>query len=421
MCGIAGAYNIQDYDVKDALKAISHRGRDQRKIVKFDKFVMGFNRLAIVGLNKSSQQPYEDDDIIVAFNGELYNYDKENYKSEMLWLVDLIKGSSQFYKFLDGQFFIVVYYKKEKKLQFVRDPWGIVPGYMNTDKSGITFGSEKKVVGHGYYEIPAGSSLTIDLVKGNDKLEYYFQPPINNLPFKYKIVGSMLGMAVDKIANHTDVGLSFALGGLDSTLLLQIALQKEAKINDIFTVGFGDDSDDIKHAEKVEEEFGVKVRKKILYEDEIITELDNLNYYLEDSTPNPVKFRGFLRNYFVAKNSKTSVILCGEGADELFYGYPYFKDYKGIHLAFKGVRSLESMPMINLDRVDRGGMAWTKEFRPIYLDKSFSTAVLQFARHSGKEELRELAHKRQIPGEFVHRPKYGSDEKYISELGIWTN
>ena len=74
MCGFVGYIGKSKLDVRKATLTIKHRGPDQTRITKNKDWVVGFNRLAIIDLNKRSMQPFIDGDIHVFLNGEIFNY-----------------------------------------------------------------------------------------------------------------------------------------------------------------------------------------------------------------------------------------------------------------------------------------------------------------------------------------------------------
>jgi len=76
MCGFVGCteVNISDDKLKKATKSIIHRGPDATSITKGKNWIIGFNRLAIIDLNKRSMQPFRYKNILVFLNGEIFNY-----------------------------------------------------------------------------------------------------------------------------------------------------------------------------------------------------------------------------------------------------------------------------------------------------------------------------------------------------------
>ena len=85
MCGLSGLYS-RNYEIinKEKLKKIlSHRGPDNFQVYEYNNDIfnfMAFNRLSIIDLNKRSNQPYKYKNLILCFNGEIYNYKKLRIK-----------------------------------------------------------------------------------------------------------------------------------------------------------------------------------------------------------------------------------------------------------------------------------------------------------------------------------------------------
>lgn len=229
----------------------------------------------------------------------------------------------------------------------------------------------------------------------------------------------MLGEAALKIRRHSDVPVSFALGGLDSMIILCLLKRLNALPDEVFTVAVDRKSLDMVYARSFCEWLGVKLMAILVSRsaprNESLIDLLSLRLW-EDLRKNEVKHWGALRAALVAREAKYKVIMTGDGADELFYGYPYFNDYQGPSLAFKGLAALQSMHKINLDRSDRAGMLFGKEFRPVYLDRFFVNWMLAHRRRHDKADLRDVARYLGIPEMYITRPKWGADEAAAREL-----
>ena len=139
MCAILGGQNINLDRFKTALSLMGHRGDDDTNILLFNNYTFGFNHLAIENLSNSTQ-PFIKNNIMIVFNGEIYNY-KEFGKTEVDAVFNLWqKYGIEFVNKLDGMFAIAIY---DKKLYLFRDIFGKKPLYFT--ENGI-FSSEIKAI-----------------------------------------------------------------------------------------------------------------------------------------------------------------------------------------------------------------------------------------------------------------------------------
>ena len=162
MCGFVGSYNtkISKTILKIATKSINHRGPDDTKISVGKNWSIGFNRLAIIDLNKRSMQPFKNDDVIVFLNGEIFNYleliEKEKeFKPKTKSDVEIVpflykKYGIKFLNKLNGMFSIVIIDEKKNCTYLIRDRYGEKPLFYIKKNKKIFFSSEisalKKIV-----------------------------------------------------------------------------------------------------------------------------------------------------------------------------------------------------------------------------------------------------------------------------------
>ena len=158
MCGIAGIVG-EDSSLKSKCKKmldmIQHRGPDDLKIINNKSFAGGTARLSIEALS-NGLQPIEDNNYIIGFNGEIFNYkkiiskfnlNKKICNSEISVLLELFKiKKEKFVNYLNGQFAIFIFDKKKKKIFLFRDPYGIRPLYYHKNKKNFYFSSEMKSI-----------------------------------------------------------------------------------------------------------------------------------------------------------------------------------------------------------------------------------------------------------------------------------
>jgi asparagine synthase (glutamine-hydrolysing) len=166
----------------------------------------------------------------------------------------------------------------------------------------------------------------------------------------------------------SDVPLgTFLSGGLDSSIISALTAQKIDGLH-TFSVGL-EDSSDLAAARRVAEHIGSRHHEYILTEEEVMDKLEDIIYHLESFDQDLV--RSSVPCYFTSRLAVdyVKVILTGEGADELFGGYTYYKDIdseKVLHEEL--IRSVSSLHNLNLQRVDRITMAHSLEGRVPFLD-----------------------------------------------------
>ncbi|MDY4701200.1 MAG: asparagine synthetase B, partial [Oscillospiraceae bacterium] len=150
MCSIMGYCDCcaAFSDFEEGFKKTVSRGPDDSRIIDTGKGLLGFHRLAIMGLTPDGMQPFELDGSYVVCNGEIYGYEKikealskkYTFKSgsdcEILLPLYREYGVDMF-KMLDAEFALIIYDGEEKKYIAARDPIGIRPLYYGYDKKGV--------------------------------------------------------------------------------------------------------------------------------------------------------------------------------------------------------------------------------------------------------------------------------------------
>ena len=368
MCGIAGIVTKRENkkEIIEAMsKRIEHRGPDGEGYFFDGDVALAHRRLSIIDLSTGNQPMFnEDDTVVTVFNGEIYNYVElrdelvkagHKFKTKSDTEV-LIHGFEEWHtdlpKYLRGMFAFAIYDKKSNELFLARDNFGIKPLYYTVMDGTFMFASEikafldtpdfKKELNEdilqaylefsfvptnetffkGVYRLDAGSSL---LYKDGDiKIDKYFK-----LDFKDKeqtlaeAVESISEVMKDSVSRHllsdVEVG-SFLSSGIDSSYIVSLA--KPAKT---YTVGYDIDKyDEISYAKDLTEKLGINNTSKVIKMDEYMEEFPKIMYYLDEPTSDPAA----ISLYFVAKLARrdVKVVLSGEGADEFFGGYNYYRE-----------------------------------------------------------------------------------------------
>lgn len=416
MCGIIGIFgeNISKTRARQSLEKIVHRGTSTFEIRAFQNAIIGANRLPIVD-RAHGKQPLsnEDETIFAVQNGEIFNYSKlqselkeKGHKfrteSDTEVLAHLYEEyGSDMVKHLDSEMFAFVIYDVKNKTVFAaRDPLGVKPLYYAHDTSGrLYFASElKQLVSFDDVEkvhtFPSGQYFH------NGQFRKYIDFSVTNtIQSEEKAVKVLREQIVEAVRKRvqTDLPIGVLLsGGVDSSLIMEIATRFHPNITAII-LGFPGSSD-YEHAVQLCRERSYQyhvVSPQVDYE----KELDTILYSLE--TYEPLIVRHAFANNLCARAAQQlgiSIVLVGEGADELFAGYNEFASLPG-HQINHGSKTLTtSLQFGHLIRVDRMSMRHTIEVRSPFLD----TTLVKTALHLDGS-LKIVRKNHQITTKFVFR------------------
>lgn len=414
------------------LKRIEHRGKDARQIKRFKNVWLGHNRLAIVDLSEKAAQPLETDRAIIAFNGEIFNYQElwgglELHKHHRppplneIWMLEhLLRRHKQFDRLLDGYYGIVRIDKSRQIITVARDLIGVVPLYYQLPGAGRAFAIASEIkafdAGADVREVMPGETLVFSLAGKLQKRRRFDPYSLHLEDMDYGHLEFLFSRAVRRRLLHADVPVCVALsGGLDSSMVLMEAHRLRAKISAI-TICVDSDSEEVLNARRFTEALEVEHQVVQIDEATITTHQKTILYHLEDYTRNPIKYAAMIRNYFTAMHAPGTVVLCGEGADEIGCGYPPHQKVRGLALEWKSLSTLRSMHAINLDRVNKGGLAFTKEFRTPFLDRALVLYMMGCEKLGDKEHFRHLALKMGIPSYILNKRKYTSEETRLWQM-----
>lgn len=390
MCGIGGIlHKDRNKPVKKdyllGMAAIQyHRGPDGFGYKIFEDRGVGFShtRLSIIDLESNrARQPFvsEDDSLLLAHNGEFYDYQRirsrlsaKGYKfttksdSEILLHLYREKGFTESLKDLRGEFAFSLFDKKKDTLYLTRDRFGIKPQYWAVTTEGdFVFGSEIKVVfAHpevkreiskegafhqliqvmvpgtttfsGVHQVKPGHYLEVTRENNqiNIKEHSYWDMnfPLekernNDLEENYWIdeVREQLIRAVElRLTADVPVGC-YLSGGIDSCSILGLASAIQQNSIKAFTIGFDNDSyDESEIAKKMAKSVGADHDIMMLDSSHLYDNFVETHWHSERTIYNTLGVAKLLMSRHV-KNSGYKVVMTGEGSDELFSGYPSFR------------------------------------------------------------------------------------------------
>ncbi len=389
MCGIAGCFGVKDTEtISKMLNALPHRGPDDRGMHSFNNTVFGHTRLSIVDIKKGHQPILANDGRTgIICNGEIYNFKKIREKlagkyhfttvsdTESILHLYQEKGP-ECVKELDGMFAFAIFDGDDFML--ARDPIGIKPLYYGYVNGNLYFASELGAMSlaevEEVHEFPAGHYYT----PREGFVQYYQIPKVQDhlledaeeaceLIRKTFIEAVKKRLLADK---EIHVG-SFCSGGIDSSLVAAIAAEEIPHLH-TFVVGMedkhGGESDDLKASRIAAKHIGSTHHELVFTEDDYYEVLPTVINKLESYDPSLV--RCAVPCYFTCKLAAeyVTVVLTGEGADELFSGYHYMKHYPMDMQTKEARRCIGSLHNINLQRADRMGMYFGLELRVPFLD-----------------------------------------------------
>jgi asparagine synthase (glutamine-hydrolysing) len=374
MCGITGIYLFNkeavsfENQVKNANRAMAHRGPDNQGVFFDKKIGLGHVRLSIIDTSAGAHQPFteENERYTIVFNGEIFNFKdirkdliekghhfKTNSDTEVVLKSYIEYGETVISRF-NGFFAFAIYDALTEELFIARDRMGIKPLLIYRDKDKIVFASEMKALLE--YQIPKDIDNTTlyqyfqlnyvpspwTIFKGVEKMEpgswmrckadkvekgfYYELPKFSSAkaPQSYEDAQKTLYKLLDEAVERrliADVPLgSFLSGGIDSSIISALAIRHSPNLN-TFSIGYADEPlfDETHYAEMVAKKIGsnhhvFKLNNNDLYS-VLFRVLDSIDEPFADSSALAVNILSYYTKQHV------TVALSGDGADEMFSGY----------------------------------------------------------------------------------------------------
>ncbi|OUN08801.1 asparagine synthetase B [Flavonifractor sp. An92] len=432
MCTVIGftSKSRSEQDVWTCLERTKSRGPDMTRVVETPSGYLGFQRLAIMGLDERGMQPFTLDGDMVVCNGELYGWRKWRQQLEGKYsfhsesdceiLLPLYReyGLGMFEK-LDAEFALILYDGREDSYLAARDPIGIRPLFYGYDTDGsIVFASEAKNLtgvckeifpfppGHYYYRgaFVRYADLTTVEEYSTDDLDTICQ----------KIHDKLIA-AVEKRLD-ADAPLGFLLsGGLDSSLVCAIAAKLLKKPIRTFAIGMDVDAIDLKYARQAAEFIGSDHTEVIITKDDVLKALPEVVAALGtwDITTIRASMGMYLCCKAIREQTDVRVLLTGEISDELF-GYKY-TDFAPSAEAFQAEskKRVDELYMYDVLRADRCISVHSMEARVPFGDLDFVKYVMSIDPEKklntygkGKYLLRRAFEKDHIlPDEILWREK----------------
>lgn len=379
MCGILGGNNRR-WNYTKGIQSLYHRGPDGQQVKVMEGFTFAFARLAIIDLSERAMQPMtsKDGNVTIVYNGEIYGYTLLKKKLQKKYeffsqsdteviLYAYLEYGDAFIDKIDGMFAIAIYDKRNMQLKLFRDRAGIKPLYYYFDGNHFAFSSELKAITEACHTI----DFQIDDTAIYDYLFYQYIPepktmykncfkllPANKLVFdiqKKKILSvskywklhvnttkgrrrkedvlcdelrTLLDDSVkEQLVADVSVG-TFLSGGIDSSIITYVSNKYSPNIY-AFSIGFADQTyDESQYARLLANGYGFRYVEKVLDCQDIVIVKEQLKTWYDE----PFADTSAYPSYYVSRlaREKVTVVLTGDGGDELFGGYTRYKIYDDI-------------------------------------------------------------------------------------------
>jgi asparagine synthase (glutamine-hydrolysing) len=374
MCGVFGIASLSDTlpECRESLRimreALRHRGPDGDGLCRTARAAIGVTRLRVVDLDPRADQPFGDPaGVILASNGEIYNasdlrrrYAQYPFRSrsdaETLLPLYLERGPAGLADAI-GMFAVAIWDERHARLVLARDRAGEKPLFWAEHEGAVWFASEigalleagvparpldraaliqylrlgyvrePRTLHQRIHKVPAGTILTFDQ-EGVGQLRYWDPaPPAAPAAPAPPAVSDLIESAVThQLAADVPLGV-FTSGGLDSSLLATLAVRAlgPERVHS-FTVGFSEpDFDERPWARRLARELGTPHHEVEVSDAQLPEALDALA-----TTGEPIGDPAAIPTLVLSRAARThvTVVLSGEGADELFGGYPTYLGHR---------------------------------------------------------------------------------------------
>ncbi len=429
MCGIfCLLHSHEDEDtIKFNFNKGQNRGPENTTFEKITGGYIGFHRLAINGLNNTSNQPFCIKNCLLICNGEIYNF-KELFKmidcipetnSDCEIIIHLYKkyGIKYTLQLLDGVFAFILIDLTDNKMYISRDPFGVRPLFYLKSLHTIGFASQLKQLSYfhsnikHYYtnvylkQFHPGTFICYKLEDNN--WNYCYKYNYFSLPFYKSVYNENNDMLLDKIKYYFEkavvkriLGTSdrpiacLLSGGLDSSLVTSIVSRYVPNL-ETFSIGIKG-GEDLKYAKIVADYLGTKHTQIEFSEDEFFNAIPLVIREIESYDTTTV--RASVGNYLIAKwiseHSNAKVIFNGDGSDELMGGYLYF-GHAPTDLDFdhESRRLLSHIHYFDVLRSDRSISSHGLEPRTPFLDREWTNFYLSINSKIRSHSLNEKCEK----------------------------
>ena len=387
MCGIYGTtLRYSDETVRHKLNLMKFRGPDhldfiREKLANENQLILGHVRLSIIDLDARSNQPFKyNDNLIIVFNGEIYNFEelKHTYCSNIQFRTDsdtevicamYERFGFKSVEYFNGMFSFALFDKEKNIVWGVRDRLGKKPFYYRLLDHDIEFASQPSLLKYGndleidpiarnfllfgnYIPDPyciykgvrklrAGDYFVYNLSTNELTTEKYWDIDFNtqglSAPKSFeeaKDIVKMLIFDAIKIRLKADVPVGvFLSGGIDSSIVSGYVSRINPKLS-CYSIGFEDGKfDESSYARNVAKAFSVPFKLNYCSGDELLQMFNDYTKYFDE----PFSDDSLIPSSLVAMKARqdVTVVLGGDGGDELFLGYPKYRLFKELENLYR--------------------------------------------------------------------------------------
>ena len=373
MCGINGVYQYKSKDTLDKVhqmnKVTQLRGPDNSDVYIDNEVIFGHNRLSIIDLSESANQPYisNDETIVITYNGELYNY--IDIKNELSGFYDFKTNSDTEViiaaykkwgiKMLDhfnGMFAFALWDKTNNNFYLIRDRMGIKPLYYFEHENSVIFSSSVRAINTyleeeikvdkyelidflSYGTVHSPNSI-LNEVKSIPKGSYFFSGFEESSIVEYwnnfvnvnhslsysdaiKETKKLITDSVEKrLISDVPYGI-FLSGGVDSSILVAAASKVSNMPINTFSIVFDEkEFDESQYSRLISKKYKTNHNEITLSPDDLLNNIEAPFFEMDHPTIDGIN------TFFISKavsEQGYKMAISGTGADELFAGYPIFK------------------------------------------------------------------------------------------------
>ncbi|MBQ8927215.1 MAG: asparagine synthase B [Oscillospiraceae bacterium] len=402
------------------------RGPDCSRIIGNDNGILGFHRLAIMGLTPEGMQPFSLDGDLAVCNGELYGFQalREKLRGRYTFASDsdceLIlplwrEYGTDMFSLLDAEFACIIYDSTNGEFIAARDPIGIRPLYYGYDSKGaIVFASEPKNLTPICSQImpfPPGCYYRdgffvryCDIASPGTVSQDDVETACRNIREK------LIAGVEKRLVSDARVGFLLS-GGLDSSLVCAIAAKASREPIRTFAIGMDVDAIDLKYAREAADFIGSDHTEVIISKDDVLRALEEVVHLL--GTYDITTIRASIGMYLVCKaiheQTDIRVLLTGEISDELF-GYKY-TDFAPDDAAFQqeAEKRIRELHMYDVLRADRCISVNSLEARVPFGDLDFVRYVMAL----------DPAIKRNVYGKGKYLLRHAFEGDYLPDTILW--
>lgn len=377
MCGFIGGWSkihlSAESSYLEILDRIAHRGPDASGFISYSNVYFAHKRLAILGLNDNAKQPIVSGDnrYVMVFNGEIYNFrelasefaadNKFAFESDTVLLLGLIEkiGINGSLKKIDGMYSVAILDRQDDSIYLARDVFGEKPLYFRHDCFGFHFSSElrclvnrfsnesninpysavhyfnfgymppKETIVTAVCKVLPGELLRFDIRSNN--IEHFkvnqirgdesftTSEKLSNLETENLVEECLLDAVRSRMVSDVPTGL-YLSGGIDSSLLAALTAKLGYTGLNCFSVGYtGQNFDETDVARKTATRFGHRFERVVLTDDDLLCGVEKIGVVFDEPFADVSALPTIALANLACKHVK--VVLGGDGADELFYGY----------------------------------------------------------------------------------------------------